>query len=245
MSSPTAQYLAANDGPFSQLRTGTVLSQDASSVIVLVGGTQVKASYAFGAVFPTNALVALLRQDADWTVLHRIAGQGPNEIQNPSFELSGTGMPPALWNFADLVGLAQSSVAQSANAPDGDQFAQVLSDAAVSSSYLYSSAIAANAGEQFALSAYVTGFYDADAAQTADAALVALWFASSVDLYPTTSSADIVVDTFTDVPSGPPFVQMAGVVTAPVTGFLRVALRSNMTVGQSLGYDLVIARRIS
>lgn len=243
MSNPTPQILAAENGPWSQLRTGIVTSQDASSVTVLVGGTQVPAAYAFGTVFEAGQLVAVLRQDATWVVLFRIAGAGPNEIQNPSFELSGTGMPPVLWNFADLVGLAQPSVAAGTGLPDGGQFAQVISDAATSSSYLYSSAIACESGEVFSLSAFVSGFYIGDAAQTADAALVALWFADSINLYPTTSSADIVVDSFTDVPSGPPFVQLSGSVTAPVSGFMRVALRSNMTVGQSLGWDLVIARR--
>lgn len=244
MSNITAQVIASEGGPYSQLRTGTVTAQDATSVTVLVGGTQVPAAYILGATFTAGDLVAVTRQDATWFCHGRIAGQGPNEIQNPSFEMNGPGQPPLLWFIADIVGLSQATVATSSFAPDGDQIAQVISDAATSQSYLYSSPIAVTAGDIFNLSAFVTGFYGADAPQTADSAIVALWFADADDLYPTTISADIVVDTFTDVPSGPPFVQMSGSVTAPVSGFMRVALRSTMAVDQSLGYDFVVARRV-
>lgn len=240
----TGQIIASSDGPKSQLRTGTVTAQDATFVLVLIGATEVPAAYVFGTVFSAGDLVAVLRQDATWFCLGRIAGAGPNEILNPSFEDSGTGQPPINWFFADIVGISQVSVAQSPMAPEGDQFAQVFSDSATSQSYLYSSPIAVTVNDQYALSAFVAGFYEVDAPQTADAALVALWFADSDDLYPTTSSADIVVDTFTDVPSPPPFVQLSGTVTAPVTGFMRVALRSTMAVNQSLGWDFVTARRI-
>lgn len=244
MTSPTPVLIAAENGPWSQVRTGTVTAASNTTVTVLVGGTQIEAAFPFGAVLLPGHLVALLRQDASWLVLFRIAGAGPNEIQNPSFEISGTGMPPALWFFADITNVSQASVAEIDYAPDGDQYAQVFSDSATSQSYLYSSPIAVTAGDIFNVSAYVTGFYAVDAAQTADAALVGLWFADSDDLYPTTSSADTVISTFTDVPSGPPFVQMSGQVTAPVTGFFRLALRSTMAINQSLGYDFVVARRV-
>lgn len=244
MSSPTPVVLASENGPWAQVRTGTVTDASTTTVTVLVGGTQVEAAFALGQSFVSGDLVALIRQDASWLVLFRLAGAGPNEIQNPSFEISGTGMPPALWFFADITNLSQVSVAEIDYAPDGDQYAEVFSDSATSQSYLYSSPIAVTAGDVFNVSAYVTGFYAVDAAQTADAALVGLWFADSDDLYPTTSSADIVIVTYTDVPSGPPFVQMSGQVTAPVSGFFRLALRSTMAVNQSLGYDFVVGRRV-
>lgn len=244
MTSRSAVTIAAENGPWSQLRTGTVTAASNTTITVLVGGTQVEAAFEFGAVFLPGHLVLLLRQDASWAVLYRIAGAGPNEIQNPSFEVSGTGMPPSLWFFADITNISQVSVANSTFAPDGDQYAAVFSDSATSQSYLYSSPIAVTAGEIFNVSAYVTGFYAVDAAQTADAALVGLWFADSDDLYPTTSSADVVISTYTDVPSGPPFVQLSGQVTAPVTGFFRLALRSTMAVNQVLGWDFVVARRV-
>lgn len=244
MTSPTPVVIAAENGPWTQLRTGTVTAATNTTVTVLVGGTQVEAAFEFGAVFLPGHLVALLRQDATWWVLGRVAGAGPNEIQNPSFEISGTGMPPALWFFADITNISQVSVAESTYAPDGDQYAQVFSDSATAQSYLYSSPIAVTAGDIFNVSAYVTGFYAVDAPQTADAALVGLWFADSDDLYPTTSSADTVIATYNDVPSGPPFVQISGQVTAPVTGFMRLALRSTMAVNQSLGWDFVVARRV-
>lgn len=244
MSSPTPVVIASENGPWAQVRTGTVTDASTTTVTVLVGGTQVEAAFALNQTFVSGDLVALIRQDASWLVLFRLAGAGPNEIQNPSFEISGTGMPPALWFFADITNISQASVAEIDYAPDGDQYAEVFSDSATSQSYLYSSPIAVTAGDVFNVSAYVVGFYAIDAAQTADAALVGLWFADSDDLYPTTSSADIVIVTYTDVPSGPPFVQMSGQVTAPVSGFFRLALRSTMAVNQSLGWDFVVARRV-
>lgn len=236
--------LAAEDGPWSQLRTGTVSSQDATAVTVLVGGTQVRAAYILGTTLNPGNLVAVLRQDATWFCLGRIAGQGPNEIQNPSFERDTPGTAPSMWFMADLVGGAQAVVAADATAPDGAQIAQVISDSAASQSYLYSSAIAATAGEVFNVSAFAAGFYPDDSVQNADAALVALWFANPDDLYPTTSAADTVIDTFTDVPSAPPWSQLSGSVTAPVSGFLRLALRTTMTQDQSMGWDFAIARRV-
>lgn len=244
MSSPTPVVIASENGPWAQVRTGTVTDASTTTVTVLVGGTQIEAAFALGQAFVSGDLVALIRQDASWLVLFRLAGAGPNEIQNPSFEVSGTGMPPALWFFADITNVSQASVAEIDYAPDGDQYAEVFSDSATSQSYLYSSPIAVTAGDVFNVSAYLTGFYAVDAAQTADAALVGLWFADSDDLYPTTSSADIVIVTYTDVPSGPPFVQVSGQVTAPVSGFMRIALRSTMAVNQSLGWDFVVARRV-
>lgn len=244
MSSPTPVVTAAENGPWAQVRTGVVTAASTTSVTVLVGGTNIEAAFPFGTSLSPGHLVAVIRQDASWLVLYRIAGFGPNEIQNPSFEISGTGMPPTLWFFADIAGISQVSVAESDDAPDGRQYAEVFSDSATSQSYLYSSPIAVTAGDVFNVSAYVTGFYAIDAPQTADAALVGLWFASPADLYPTTSSADIVIATYTDVPSGPPFVQISGQVTAPVTGFFRLALRSTLAVNQSLGWDLAIAREV-
>lgn len=244
MSSPVPVTLAAENGPWTQLRTGVVTSTSTTSLTVLVGGTQVPAAFPKGTTFNVGDLVMIARQDASWAVLYAIAGFGPNEILNPSFELSGTGMPPALWFFADITNISQVSVAESTYAPDGTHYAAVFSDSATSQSYLYSSPIPVTAGDVFNVSAFVTGFYAVDAPQTADAALVGLWFASPADLYPTTSSADIVIATYNDVPSGPPFVQLSGQVTAPVTGFFRLALRSTMAVNQSLGWDMVIAREV-
>ncbi len=109
--------------------------------------------------------------------------------------------------------------------------------------YLYSSPIAVNSGEVWSLSAFVGGDYGGGA-QTADAALVALWFANATNLYPTTSSADSVVTTYVDVPQYPPFQALSGNVTAPVSGFMRLALRSTLAAGQALVWDNAIARRV-
>lgn len=245
MSSPTPSVVAAENGPWAQIRTGVVTASSTTSLTVLVGGTQVEAAFPKGSAIAVGDLVMVVRQDASWAVLYAIAGFGPNEIQNPSFEMSGTGMPPVLWFFADISGISQVSVAESTTAPDGDQYAEVFSDSATSQSYLYSSAIPVTAGDVFNVSAFVTGFYAIDAPQTADAALVGLWFADSDDLYPTTSSADTVIVVYTDVPSGPPFVQLSGQVTVPAgAAYFRLALRSTLAVNQSLGWDLAIAREV-
>lgn len=245
MSSPIAVSIAASDGPYSQLRLGTVTSSSTATATVLVGGTQVQAGYLTSYTPAQGDLVAILRQDATWLILGQPAGVGPNQIQNPSFELSPPGTVPTFWQFADITNLSQVVVADRLTPPDGTQYAQVISEAATSQSYLYSSPIAVEAGQIYNVGAYVTGIYDVDAPQTADAAIFGLWFADQDDLYPTTISADTSIVTLNDVPSGPPFIQISGNVTVPVSGFMRIALRSTMAVGQSLGWDFVTARRTS
>lgn len=244
MSSPIPAVLAAENGPWAQVRTGTVAEASATSVFVLVGGTTIEAAFLTSYTPAAGHLVALLRQDSTWLCLGQIAGSGQNLVLNPGFEQSEPGSQPASWFVADLVGVAEAVAVASPDAPEGAQYAQVISDSASSSSYLYSNAISVASGDVLNVSAFVMGIYPSDVAQDADAALVALWFASTTDLYPTTSSPDIVVATLNDVPSGPPFSQISGQVTAPVEGFLRLALRSNLTAPASLAWDLASVRRV-
>lgn len=246
MTNVANQIIAAQDGPHSQLRTGTVVSFTTNEARVNVGGSQFAASYLKGTVLTVGAVVAVLQQRGSWLVLGVLAGVGDNLLAagNPSFELSASGVFPTLWNQANISGTSVISTLAVTGAPDGDKVVSVGGVAVGTQSYLYSIPIQVTSGQQFTLSAYVGGQYEPSDTQGADAALVALWFANNTNLYPTTSSPDIVVATATDVVQAPPYTTLGGTVTAPVTGFMRVALRSTTQDTQKLRWDLVIARRV-
>ena len=102
------------------------------------------------------------------------------------------------------------------------------------------------AGDQFTLSAYVGAQQGPSSPSPVDASLYALWFANETNLYPTTSSADtLVAGPLTNVPTAPPFTPLSGTVTAPVTGAMRVALRSVANNDSSLLWDLITAREVA
>lgn len=239
--------LAAQNGPWSQTRTGTIVAATESGVIILVGGTSFPAQVIDSYQPVEGDLVAVIRQDATWLVLGRITGQGPNEVCNPSFENDPPGVAPSEWEFADVSGVSGVTTATVAGAPAGTQAAQVLPLAPGSSeSYLYSCPISVVPGQQWTLSAYVGGVYTNEAAAGADAALVALWFANDTNLYPTTSAADTVITTLADVAQLPPFAGISGTVTVPTgAAVMRVALRSTLTTDESLAWDFVTARLTS
>lgn len=243
----TAQVIASRNGPFAQMRTGVVVSFTANVAVVSVGGSQFEAAYLQGTTLVVGTLVACLNQDGSWLVLGRIAGVGPNllALDNPSFEDSLPGSFPVDWFSANISGLAQWVVQQTPTAPDGDQVASVISaDGAASVSYLYSSPVNVTAGDMFTVSAFAGGQYSFTDVPEADAAVVALWFANDTNLYPTTSSADIVVATATDLVAAPPYTSIGGTITAPVTGFMRIALRSTVTATQTVLWDQVILRSV-
>ena len=246
MVNTTAQILAAQNGPFAIMRTGTVSSFAPNELVISVGGTTFTASYREGDTFAPGDLVQALNQDATWFVLGRLAGVGVNLLAgfNHSFEDSDPGTFPTSWFFADLSGSSSAAVQTFFPAPDGTQVASVSCSGPAAQSYLYSSPIFANLGDQFSVSAAAGGAYEVDDTHTADAAIVALWFANSTNLYPTTSSADQVIATAVDVAAAPPFTTLSGTITAPVTGFLRVALRSDLAATQRLLWDNVIARAV-
>jgi len=234
--------LASQGGPWAQVRMGTVTAATTNSVLIDIGGSTIKAAFLRGTEVAVGDLVAVLRQDATWILLGALAGIGGNEVQNPSFETGDL----TSWNQFETAGLSTFTVSgPSDEAPDGDFFYSATTAAAAgSTSMLYSAPIPVVTGDQFSLSAYVWGRYVGDAAQDADAALLALWFANETNLYPTTSSADIVVASLNDVPSLPPYSSLSGTVTAPVTGYMRVGLRSIISTTGSLHWDLITARRI-
>jgi hypothetical protein len=246
MINTTAQQLAAYDGPFSQMRTGTVSTFAPNQLVVNVGGTTYPMAYREGDTFSPGDLVLVLRQDATWACLYRMAGVGENLLApfNPSFEDSLSGTFPTSWNFYDISGSSSAAVLTFSPAPDGTQVASVACDGSPAQSYLYSAPISAVSGDQFTVSAYAGGAYGLTDTHTADAAIVALWFANATNLYPTTSSADQVIATAVDVAQAPPFTTLSGTITAPVTGFLRVALRTDITATQRMLWDNVILRSV-
>lgn len=246
MSSPAP--VEHSDGRFTESRIGVVVLATPNSMFVNVGGTVMEVAFLMPftstAVSPPAAgtVVQLSRQDSSWVATGRIVGAGSNAVLNPSFENSLAGSFPSSWFSADVSGASSVMVVDILDAPDGDLAARVYS-AQASVHYLYSSPIAVNSGDIWSLGAFVGGDYSGGV-QTADAAIVALWFANSTNLYPTTSSADIVVATSVDVPQYPPFRSMFGNVTAPVSGYMRVALRSTLAATQALVWDAVTARRV-
>jgi hypothetical protein len=234
---------AAQGGPYAELGTGVVVSFTTNQAVVSVRGSTFTAAYLEGTVLTVGALVAVLRQDASWLVLGVLAGVGENLVLNPSFEDSAPGSFPSSWFHANTSGVAAVTVEADPDAPEGDQVATVSGPAVGTTSYLYSNPIQVTSGEQLTLSAFAGGDYQPADTQTADAALVALWFANDTNLYPTTSSPDIVVSTATDVVQAPPYTTLGGTVTAPVTGFMRVALRTTTQDSQAIQWDAVVARR--
>lgn len=238
----TAEILAATSGPWAQVRTGTIATANENSAVIIVGGTSFTASFISPYVPAPGELVAVIRQDASWLILGRIAGSGANLILNGSFEDDPNGAFPSNWIQYDLVGLSAVFVRESPNAVDGDNVLQVNTDSASAESYVYSSPVAVEAGDSFSLSVYVGAVLGDNAYTAVDAALYALWFALDTDLYPTTSSADTLVDSVAGVPIAPPFTPLSGTVVAPVTGFLRLALRSTVADTTGLQFDFAIVR---
>lgn len=242
----TAAAIAAQDGPNAQMRTGAVVSFTTNQAIVSVGGSTFVASYLQGTVLTPGALVACLEQRGSWLVLGVLAGVGPNLLAaaNPSFEASAPGTFPALWFQANLSGVSVINVVDDPTAPAGSQVAVVSGPAVGTQSYLYSQPIQVTTGDQFTVSAYAGGSYQPADAITADAALAALWFANETNLYPTTSSPDIVISTANNMVQAPPYATLGGTVTAPVTGYMRIALRSTTETAQEVRWDSVIVRKI-
>lgn len=246
MSSPPP-VVSALEGPFTQSRIGVVVLATPNVMFVDVGGTVMEVAFllpftatAVSAPAP-GTVVQLIRQDASWVAVGRVVGAGSNSVLNPSFEDSEPGSQPVNWQVADISGASTVTTIATTAAPAGAQAARVYS-AQSSDHYLYSSPIGVTSGDVWSISAFVGGDYGGGA-ETADAKIDAMWFANMTDLFPTTSSASINVVTSNDVPQYPPFKAISGTVTAPVTGFMRVGLRSTLGAGQALVWDSVTARR--
>jgi hypothetical protein len=238
--------VASQGGPYAQMRTGTVVSFTTNTARVSVGGSTFTASYLKGTTLAAGNLVSCLHQGGSWLVLGVLAGVGDNLLAagNPSFEDSAPGSFPVLWFQANLSSVSTITVVTDPLAPTGTQVAAVGGSVVGTQSYLYSQPIAVTSGEQFTLSAFAGGDYQPGDTHGADAALVATWFANATNLYPTTSAVDTVVSTATDLVQAPPYTSLGGTVTAPVTGFMRLALRSTTEASQRVRWDGAIVRRV-
>lgn len=251
MTNTSTQALASSSGPWSQVRTGTIAAATLGSATVVIGGTSFEASYVlpFG-VTPSPAtlpqvgdLVSVVRQDASWQILGRIAGAGPNLISNGSLEQGALSSFPEGWTLYNITSTS-SAVVTDTVAVDGGRSALVLANSAVTAeSYLYSSPVDVAAGDVMSLSAYAGAVFGSETPVAVNAGLYALWFATDTDLYPTTSSADSLIASATSVAQAPPFTPLSGVVTAPVTGFMRLALRSTVAGETGLVWDFSTVRR--
>lgn len=247
----SAVNLAAQGGPWAQIRTGTVVEASGTSVTVLVGSAVFTASIVipFGvpdpsaAVPPAGTLVAVGRQDSSWTVFGAVLGASGNLIVNGSFENSATGVAPSSWTLYDVSGTSVAIVERPPFVVVGESTAAVSPVSATAVSLLYSSPVDVVAGERYQLSAFVGAEYEEGVAQDADAAVLALWFDDASTLYPTTTDPDTTVATATDVIPVPPWTPVSGTVTAPVSGVLRLALRSSLAAGQAFFWDFATVRR--
>jgi len=242
MVNSTAQVIAAEGGPWAQVRTGTISSANDNSAVIVVGGTSFTASFISPYQPLPGELVAVIRQDASWIILGRIAGSGANEILNGSFEDSPDGSFPANWEQYDITNATTFVVQSTPDAVDGANVVTAFTASATAQSYLYSSPVPVLVGDQLSVSVYVGAVLGDNPYVQVDAALYALWFANSTDLYPTTSSADTLVDSVTSVPVAPPYTPLSGTVTAPVSGFMRLALRSTVADTTGLAWDFAIVR---
>jgi len=247
----SAVILAAQDGPWAQIRTGTVVEASGSTVVVLVGASTFTASVIVpvgiddpsASIPPAGSLVAVGRQDSSWTVFGTVLGASGNLILNGSFEDSGPGAPPVSWTLYDVSGSSSATVESVNFAVTGDTVATVQAVTAPATSLLYSSPVDVVAGERYQLSAFAGAEYEEGTAQDADASLIASWFDSDTDLYPTVTDPDILVATAVDVLPVPPWTPLAGTVVAPVSGVLRLSLRSVLAAGQTMFWDFATVRR--
>lgn len=251
MTNQSTQVLAASDGPYAQVRTGTVAGATLGAATVVVGGTAFTASYIvpFG-ITPSAAtlpqvgdLVSVIRQDSSWQILGRIAGAGPNLIVNGSFEDTPPGSFPEGWTLYDLTNTSHATVVPGPSVDGGNAVVVNAGTAASSDSFLYSSPVAVEAGDVLNLSVYAGASFGPDTPANVFGDLYALWFANDTDLYPTTSSANTVVATGSNLAEAPPFTPLSGTVVAPVTGFVRLALLSTTSGVTGVIYDLAVLRR--
>lgn len=228
-------------------RVGLVATVTSTSLTLLIGDSPVPSAYIDSYAPQIGDLVAVLWQDSTLVTIGRLAGAGENLVVNPSFEDGGEngGTPPS-WFLAQLSGTATASTVDTGAAVSGTLELAVSSGAGASNTYVYSQPIPVTPGEQWALSGYTSAAYPSGA-PTADAGLVALWFANDTNLYPTTAAADTVVATATDVGPLPTHASVSGTVTVPgAAAFMRVATRSTTAAADiTMYWDLITCRRVA
>ena len=245
------QQLSSMIDRFSFMRTGTVITVNPFFVLVDIGETEIEAAYVKQSRPLLGDLVAVLRQGATWFVLGTSSATGGNGIMNGSFEEVADGaVTPTWWTLYNVTNTANwSSVEDAEEAVEGTRLLEVVAATALTStSIVYSSPMAVSPGQTVELSVYVNGYYPSPNVNTSDGDLRALWFASTADLYPTTSAADTVIASFTnitDVQEGP-IRSLSGTAVVPAaTNAVRVGLRSVLLAGTGLHWDYATIRVVS
>ena len=152
---------------------------------------------------------------------------------------------PTDWIVYQGTGTIDPTVETVPDAVTGSNILVVATSTANANGIVYSSPVEVTAGDRIQLSVFASAEYDAGIPETATAVLLALWFNSEADLYPTTSAADTVVATAADLQVRPPWASLSGTVTAPVTGVMRLGLRSVLDAGQEVHWDFAVVRRIT
>lgn len=245
------QQLSGMIDRFSFTRVGTVISVNPFFVLVDVGGTVIDAAYVAQSRPAVDDMVSVIRQGASWIVLGTSSASGGNGIENGSFEEVTDAGQPELWTLYNVTNTANWSSIEDAEEAigEGTRLLEVIAaTAATSTSIVYSSPMAVSPGQVVELSAYVNGYYPSPNVNTADGDLRALWFASALSAYPTTSAADTVIQSFTNIPDiqGSPMRSLSGTATVPAaTTHVRVGLRSVLLDGTGLHWDAATARVIA
>lgn len=242
------QQLSGLRDRFSEMRTGTVVSVNPFFVIVDIGGTEIDAAYVLQSRPADGDMVAVIRQGASWFVLGTSSATGGNGILNPSFEETVDDVRPSFWTLYNVTNTANySAVPDDQAVGDGDRVLEVIPrTAATSTSIIYSSPVPVTTGQTVELGAYVNGYYPGLNVNTSDGDLRALWFVDTATAYPTTTSADTVIEAFTNITEiqEGPMRSLYGTAVVPGggTAYVRAGLRSVVADSAGLHWDAVTVR---
>lgn len=245
------QQLSGLRDRFSEMRTGVIESVNPFFVIVDVGGTLIDAAYVTQSRPTAGETVAVMRQGAAWFVLGTSSATGGNGILNPSFEETVDDVRPTFWTMYNITNTANwRSVPDDQAVGDGGMVLEVIpATSATSTSILYSSPMPVTPGQTVELGVYVNGYYPGLNLNTSDGDLRALWFAVTSDAYPTTTAADTVIASFTNITEiqEGPMRSLFGTAVVPGggTAFVRVGLRSVVADSAGLHWDAANARVVS
>jgi hypothetical protein len=230
---------------FSYLRLGVVTSVNPVFALVTVGEVQLRASYLRGIPPGIGDTVSVLRQDATWHILGTTSASGQVLTQNASFEDVDDSGIPSLWFFYNVTNSSRWESVPSEFAVDGERALNQVPAVPTATSFAYSSPVAVETGQTVELGVYAGGDYPGSGTTpTSDARLYALWFATASALYPTTSSADSLIQTVNNIQDADfGMVSLSGTVTVPAaTSFVRIGLRGTVEANMGLWWDYATIR---
>lgn len=230
---------------FSYMRIGVVTTVNPVFAGVLVGETEIRASYLRAIPPEIGDTVSVLRQDATWHILGTTSASGAVLTQNGSFEEVTSGGLPTLWFFHNVTNSSRWESVPTEHAVDGGRALNQVPNVAPATSFAYSSPVAVTTGQTVELGVYAGGDYPGSGTTpTSDARLYALWFANASNLYPTTSAADSLIQTVNDIQDADDgMVSLSGTVTVPAaTSFVRIGLRGTVEANMGLWWDYAVIR---